>query len=275
MSKRRFIAPSRAEVDPRVFDHPVFAGVDAHRDWCLSPQWPAIDALNAALPVAEIALDDRRFVAQDRALLDDGLHYEVRIAERGGIATRAENWHDLFNAMIWCRYPAIKRALNARQLAHIGTMGPSQRNRAQYALTQFDEAGAIVRVRDAALLALWDRHDWSTLFFDQADAWRRGDIAIVAVIGHALLEMALVPELFPVGKCLVVAGDADDADCVARVAAAIAAGRALDDPQELRPLPLAGIPGWHSAQDADFYASVGCFQPLRAGRIYPPPLRVR
>lgn len=267
MAKRRFIAPSRDEVDPRVFDHPIFAGFDAYRDWFASSGWPGIERLNAAMPAA-----DRRFVAQDAALLADGLHYEVRIAERSAIATRDDNWHDLFNAMVWCRHPAIKRALNARQIAHIATMGPSQRNRAQYALTQFDEAGAIVRVRDAALLALWDRHDWSALFFDRADAWCRGDIAIVAVIGHALLEMALVPDLFPVGKCLVAVGDAGDADCVARVADAIAAGRVLDDPLELRPLPLAGIPGWHAGQDADFYASAGCFQPVRAGRIYPPPL---
>lgn len=268
MAKRRFIAPLRDAIDPRVFDHPMYAGFAAYRDWCLSPHWPAIEALNSTMPVA-----DRRFVAQDPALLADGLHYEVRIAEHGAIATRGDNWHDLFNAMIWCRHPAIKRALNARQLAHIATMGPSQRNRAQYALTQFDEAGAIVRVRDAALLTLWDRHEWSALFFDRADAWRCGDIAVAAVIGHALLEMALVPDLFPVGKCLVVVGDADDADCVARVAEAIAAGRVLDDPQELRPLPLAGIPGWHAGQGADFYAGAGCFQPVRAGRIYPPPLQ--
>lgn len=266
MAKRRFLAPSRDEVDPRVFDHPMFAGFDAYRDWFASSDWPAVEGLNAAMPLA-----DRRFVVQDQRLLDDGQHYELRIAD-GRIATRPENWHDLFNAAVWCRHPAIKRALNARQRAHIATMGPSQRNRAQYALTQFDEAGAIVRVRDPALLALWDRHDWSTLFFDRADAWRRGDIAVVAVIGHALLEMALVPELFPVAKCLVVRGDADDADCVARVADAIAAGRVLDDPQELRPLPLSGIPGWRAGQDADFYASAGCFQPVRAGRSYPSPL---
>lgn len=268
MAKRRFLAPSRDAVDPRVFDHPIFAGFDAYRDWCLSPHWPAIETLNSTMP-----LSDRRFVVQEPALLADDLHYEVRIAERGAIATRGDNWHDLFNAMIWCRHPAIKRALNARQIAHIATMGPSQRNRAQYALTQFDEAGAIVRVRDAALLALWDRHDWSTLFFDRADAWRRGDIAIVAVIGHALLEMALVPALFPVAKCIVVQGDEDDDHCVARVADAIAAGRVLDDPLELRPLPLAGIPGWHAGQDADFYAGAGCFQPVRAGRVYPSPLK--
>ncbi|MGN6152069.1 MAG: DUF3025 domain-containing protein, partial [Lysobacteraceae bacterium] len=249
-AKRRFVAPPRDAVDPVCFDHPVHAGYAAFRAWCVSPDWPSIDALNAALPG-----DGPRFVAQDAALLDDGLHYETRIAERGAIATRPGNWHDLFNAMVWCRHPALKRALNARQCMHIATMGPSERNRAQYALTQFDEAGAIVRVRDPALLAAWDRHDWRALCFDHAGAWRRGDIAVAAVVGHALLEISLQPALYPVAKCLVVSGDVDDVACVARVAGAIAGGDVLADPLELRPLPLAGIPGWHPVQDAAFYAT--------------------
>lgn len=267
MSKRRFIAPPRSEVDPRCFHHPVFGGFPAFRDWFESPHWPEPDDLNAAMPVA-----DRRFVHQDQMLLDDGLHYETRIAESGAIATRAQNWHDLFNAAIWCRYPAIKQALNAQQLAHIATMGASQRNRPQYALTQFDEAGVVVKVRDARLLDLWDRHDWTGLFQDHADAWRNGDIRIAAVIGHALLEHALVPELFLVGKCLVVQGDFDDETCVANVARVIVDGRALNDPLELRPLPLAGIPGWYPGQDRGFFAEAACFQPVRPGRRYPPPI---
>ena len=266
MAKRRFIAPSRSGLDLACFAHPLFDGVSAFRPWFTAPAWPTPEDLNAAMPAV-----DKHFAPQDQALLDDGLHYETRIAERGAIATRAGNWHDLFNAATWCRYPAIKRALNAQQIAHIATMGPSQRNRAQYALTQFDEAGAIARVRDPQLLALWDRHDWPALFHAHADAWRNGDIRVAAVIGHALLEHALVPELFLVGKCLVVQGDGDDDVCVAQAARAIADGTALNDPLELRPLPMAGIPGWYHGQDARFFAEAECFQPVRAGRVYPPP----
>jgi hypothetical protein len=266
MAKRRFLAPPRAAVDPAVFDHPVFGGYADRRAWFVAPEWPSIDALNAAMPA-----QDLRFVTQDQTLLGDDLHYETRIAA-GRIATRIGNWHDLFNAAVWCRHPSLKRALNARQCAHIAAMGPLERNRAQYALTQFDEAGAIVRVRDPALLALWDCHDWSALFLDHADAWRRGDIAIAAAVGHALLEIALVPVLYPVAKCVVVRGDRDDAACIEIVARAIEEGRVLDDPLELRPLPLSGIPGWHPQQDADFYATADCFRPLRMGRVYPPAL---
>ena len=267
MAKRRFVAPSRSALDSRIFAHPAFDGVSGFSPWFAAPDWPTLAALNDAMPVA-----DTRFVVQDQTLLDDGQHYEVRIAEQGVIATRAENWHDLFNAMIWCRYPAIKQALNAKQVAHIAAIGTAQRNRAQYALTQFDEAGVIVRVRDPALLALWDRHDWATLFHHHATSWQSGDIRIAAVIGHALLEHALLPELLLVGKCLVLQGDVDDETCIASVAGAIAEGRVLNDPQELRPLPLAGIPGWYHGQDPRFFAEAQCFQPVRAGRMYPRPL---
>jgi hypothetical protein len=269
MAKRRFIAPPRDAIDPGVFNHPVFTGYRAHRDWFTSADWPDVDQLNARMPLAH-----HRFVVQNDSLLDDGLHYEARIAA-GRIATRAENWHDLFNAAAWCRYPALKQAFNARQCAHIARMGPRDRNRAQYALTQFDEAGVIVRLRDASLLPLWDRHDWRALFLDHADAWRNGDIAIAAIVGHALLEIALVPALFMVGKCLVVQGDHDDETCVDIVAEAIREGRVLSDPLELRPLPLAGVPGWYPGQDAGFYDAAECFQPVRQGRVYPSPLRSR
>jgi len=73
-----------------------------------------------------------------------------------------------------------------------------------------------------------------------------------------------------VGKALVVMGGCDAAAVCAR---AIAAADVLTDPQELRPLPVSGVPGWHAASvEESFYTSAPCFQPLRAGRTYPAPL---
>lgn len=264
-SRRRFIAPQRADVAPACFQHPLFADFIAYREWMAAPEWPGIEALNALMPQ-----QGKRFVTQDAALLADGLHYETRIAQ-GRIATRLQNWHDLFNAMVWARHQAIKNALNLQQCRYIAQMGPSERNRAQQALTQFDETGVIVRVRDRALLDRWDQHDWTGLLQTNTEQWRNGDIAIAAVIGHALMEQKLVPGRLLVGKCLVVQGD-DDAGGIARVANAISAGEVLAAAAELRPLPLAGIPGWYPAQDANFYAQADYFRPLRDGRQYPGPL---
>ena len=262
--RRRFIAPLRDEVDAARFDHPLFDGYDAYRDLLTAAGWPDIDALNARMPQP-----GPRFVVQDAALLADGLHYEARVAH-GRIATRAENWHDLFNAMVWMRHPALKQALNRQQCLQIERIGERDRSPAQQALTQFDESGVIVHVRDTALLDLWDRHDWTALFHASACRWRDGGIAVVAVTGHALMEQMLVPERLLVGKCLVMAGNANDR--VARVAEAISAGDVLRAPSELRPMPLAGIPGWHAEQGAAFYTQQDYFRPLREGRVYPRPL---
>lgn len=262
--RRRFVAPLRGQVDAACFRHPLFGRYGEHRDLLTAPHWPDIETLNARMP-----LSGPRFARQDAGLLADGLHYEARSAQ-GCIATRAENWHDLFNAMVWLRHPALKHALNQQQCRHMAHMGSRERSPAQQALTQFDESGVIVQVRDAALLDLWDRHDWAALFHANAACWHDGGITVAAVVGHALMEQVLVPGRLLVGKCLVVFGD--QIDVIARVVESILAGAILTAPSELRPLPLAGIPGWHAGQDAAFYGQEDYFRPLREGRVYPRPL---
>lgn len=263
----RFQAPAREAVDPARFDHPVFAGCHRHRDLLLAPDWPSLDELNRRMASVDPGIG---FVAQDRDLLADGLHYERRIAEQGQVATRPGNWHDLLNAQIWLSQPRIKRAINARQVADLGIAGPGQRTRDQCALTHFDEAGVIVVLREPSLLSAWDRHDWPALFLDHGARWQ--DAVDLVVIGHALLEHALWPDPALVGKCLVVVG-AQPQQALQHAADAIACGRTLTDPQQLRPLPLAGIPGWHPlAGDADFYRQHPCFRPVRQGRRYPDPI---
>ena len=263
----RFSAPVRAEVDPAVFANPPLSLWREYDAFLRGHEWPDLAALNAHA-------HSHRFVVQTPGLLRDGLHYERRIAERGQIATRERNWHDLLNALVWLRFPQIKAALNARQVEEIDKAGPKRRTRAQCALTHFDEGGAIVLLQDPHLLSLWDAHDWHALFWHERAAWRDGRIEVL-VFGHALLEHGLRPEQLLVGKTLVVAmpqpGAVDGA--IHAVADAIRLGELLNDPQELRPLPLSGIPGWHGQNTGEsFYRDAPCFRPLRAGRRYPPAL---
>lgn len=262
----RYIAPARNGIDPDVFKRWPLYGWREHAEWMQGAYWPSIDALNAARPAGQ----GERFVAQTKELLDDGMHYEQRIAERGEIATREANWHDLFNAFAWLRHPSLKRALNARQSAEIGVMGPRERSRPQYAMTHFDEAGVIVALRDRALLERWDAHDWYGLFWQERRAWQDGR-AVVHVFGHALLEHALTPSKLLVSKALVFI-DEGGGDPLAACAEGILAGRSLHDPLELRPLPLSGLPGWHPDSEAEaFHLHTACYQPRRAGREYPRP----
>lgn len=273
------------------FAHPLLA------HWCESAvsrpmeEWPDCTALEILRREAERGdgIARPRFSAQTRALLDDGLHYEARIATRGELATREHNPHDFFNALVWLRHPRLKWALNARQVADIAQVGPKRRTRGQCALTHFDEAGAIVWLADTALLPLWDAHDWSALFRANRASWGRA-IAIT-VFGHALAEHVWNGHELPVAKALAVAvpsgalaaqatGDAAMLSCwpaaESHVAAAIADGILLADPQDLRPLPLAGIPGWHPlGAEERFLREAPCFRPVRAGRRYPPPFSWR
>lgn len=261
----RYVAPTRESLERGVLASPPLSAWDDYGSLLGGAAWPDTAALNALLPDGS----DLRFVTQDKALLDDGLHYEERIARQRAIATRPGNWHDLFNALIWLRYPTLKHALNARQMEEIARMGPRVRSRPQCALTHFDEAGIIVSLRDPAMLRAWDAHDWSTLFWTHREAWLSGE-AGVEVFGHALLEHALTPGKLLVGKALVVMGQRD---AVAVCAEAIRDAATLNDPQELRPLPVSGVPGWHPETGDDaFYTTAPCFQPLREGRIYPPAL---
>lgn len=277
MARRRHVAPPRGDVDPARFDAPVFAGCAPHLDLLRGPAWPSVAELDARLsgarhPYAGCAL---RFVPQDAALLADGLHYEQRIHARGEIATRETNWHDLFNALAWLDQGALKAALNLRQVQDVARVGPAARTRGQCALTHFDEAGAVVRLRDAALLQAWDAHDWAGLFHAARAAWQDGRAEIV-LFGHALLEHALQAQPLATAKCLVVLDDsgATASTLAAALAPGIAAGTLLADPQELRPLPLDGIPGWHADNgSAAFYREAPCFRPLRPGRRYPAPWR--
>jgi len=274
----RFVAPPRAQVDRAVFARPPLSQWQEFDGLLRGLEWPRLDELNAFVPPRA-----PRFVAQTPELLQDGLHYEARIAQRQQIATREHNWHDLLNAVIWLRHPELKSALNARQCAEISRIGAKQRTRPQCALTHFDEAGIVVLLRDACLLELWDTHDWHGLFWRERAAWHDGRVQ-VEVFGHALLEHALAPGQLLVGKALAVWQDdlpvqAQNAQrnksTLSAVAAAIGQGRLLNDPQELRPLPLSGIPGWRNENEIeDFYRSAPCFCPLRAGRRYPEPLRI-
>lgn len=259
--------------------------------WMPPPMFAALGTFDPDLSIGELnrlagdGVDGGRairFVAQTDALLADGLHYEERIARDGAVATREGSTHDLFNALVWLGHPVLKRAMNARQAADVACVGPKQRTRGQCALTHFDEAGAIVWVDELAPLAAWDAHDWQALFLGARDAW--GASIAITLVGHALFDHALAHREYPVAKALVVrvardaiASRSRDSliaawpDAERAVADEIAAGRLLADPQELRPLPLAGL--WNArSKSPDFYESAPCFRPLRAGRRYPAPL---
>ncbi|AVP99040.1 DUF3025 domain-containing protein [Ahniella affigens] len=267
----RYLAPARADVLDSVFAHPGFQALSPHRSLFAGPVWPTIEQIDLQLGTIRHGQSGRtlQFVLQNEELLADGLHYEQRIFGKGQIATRPGSWHDLFNALIWREYTGLKSALNERYVADFPAGVDRERSRAQMAITHFDEAGVVVHLSDPARLSAWDRHDWPA-FFRPAPETGRWDVS-VTVFGHALLEHLLAPHQLLVGKALVVFGGTPE-QALPLAASAISSSLVLNDPQELRPLPLSGIPGWHAGQTAAFYETAACFRPLRDGRSYPLPL---
>jgi Protein of unknown function (DUF3025) len=204
-------------------------------------------------------------------------HYELRIAEDGELPTREASWHDAFNGLIWQQWPHTKRAINSLQVEDIRRVGSKTRTRRQYAITHFDEAGAIVCLRDQNQIARWDAHDWPGLFLELASLWQSQ--TAMWIFGHALLEhLQLKAHLELTAKAIVLQLPSDIAfppsqmDVDQRLAQAILFEDALADPKLLRPLPISGVPGFWPEQTVDFYQTAPCFRPKRLERGYAPPL---
>ncbi|MFO0627145.1 MAG: DUF3025 domain-containing protein [Polyangiales bacterium] len=118
--------------------------------------FPAVRDLDARLAELLPRRDGGRYqLVEDRGVRPRkapprplGERYDVVIDARGEIPTRPENWHDLFNALVWASFPRAKARLSARQRrlhedrARRGD-DTHARTRAQDALALLDEGGAL------------------------------------------------------------------------------------------------------------------------------------
>ena len=198
---------------------------------------------------------------------DPTLAYETVIYNIGIVATRSNNWHDFFNALVWLNWPHTKAALNA---LHIRAGMSSVRSRPRDALTLLDESGVVVAYSEPAL---WDnlaRSNWRDLFVRQRATVRAA--MRFYLIGHALHEKALAPYPSMTGKCVPVLVQNEffalDAARQHLQLDALLAQQLLatlsQTPAQFPPLPLLGIPGVTPASEhADFYANTLIFRPQR------------
>jgi len=217
-----------------------------------------------------------RFVAASEL---PGVEYEKHIYRQGEVSTRENSWHDLFNALIWSRFPALKVAMNAVHFRQLDAGGEGSRGKQRDALTLFDESGVIVCSSNQALLEALARRDWNRIFQTKAGAW---EIEIsLFVVGHALLEKFLRPYKSITAQALLLQLDqvqmeqsreALSGSLDEWMSERLLAGSLLDAPASLSPLPLMGIPVWWPGgeQNSDFYADQNVFRPLpEGGRIAP------
>ena len=183
-------------------------------------------------------------------------YYEIKVHETGEVETRADNWHDYFNALAWIAFPRTKARINAMHAAEMPKEG-ARRGPLRDLLTIFDEGGAIVHCDDPGLLHLLRTFRWKELFWEQRS--RVLERMRLVVLGHAVLEQALEPWPGITCKAIVVpyAADSDRTACDW-----LGSRTRTDSPRLLAPLPIFGYPGWHpDGARHTFYDDARYFRP--------------
>jgi hypothetical protein len=202
-----------------------------------------------------------------------GVDYERHIFETGQVSTRENNWHDLFNALAWCRLPLLKSAMNSLHYENLGLEKDGSRGRLRDALTLLDESGVIVSGSNVDALNALACRDWTTAFVTCRGSW--GTELQVLVCGHAILEKFLDPYKSVTAHALLLhTPDLLSAEEVDRfLGPSLARPGWLASPSGLSPLPLMGIPRWWTAndQDDDFYHDYEVFRPA-SGHKSPAPV---
>jgi len=252
---------------------PIF---DALRPWLSrlpSGRFPRHDDLNALTERSLVSGGGEpiRFVPPASSREASAL-YEVRIFETGEVQTRLDNWHDLFNALVWLAFPKTKAVLNRHHCEQMrARRAERQRGTARDVLTLFDEGGVVVGSADATLSALLTDSKWKELFWTRREGVR--GCMRFRVFGHAIYEKALEPYKGVTAKALIVdvAPELLDASTERQLAELDASAvryfsgpQALASTRSLPPLPVLGVPGWERANERqDYYDDVTQFRPRR------------
>ncbi|GGD68258.1 DUF3025 domain-containing protein [Lacimicrobium alkaliphilum] len=233
-------------------------------------QWPDCDWLNQHSGL------EYEFVAQ-KELDMAGLGYEEFIHRYRQIPTRTQNWHDLFNALIWRQFPRTKAALNQLHMQDISRVGAKQRTPKRDRITHFDECGVVLAyTADSGIPELLRSHQWQQAMHENRQSW--GESVQAFIFGHANDEMLLHPYIGLTGKWLGVEVTADFfhpqacltqrlqvLDCALHKK--LLTEDCLAVKGKLYPLPLLGVPGWwQQNQQPEFYLNTAYFMPLPSKR---------
>ena len=241
----------------------------------LAGQQPAI-VVHSGLPL--------RFVPQEYGKLPFEAQYEPRCYLKGEVPTRANNWHDLLNALVWLAFPKAKAAINLRHYRALteedNTQKHSQRGAVRDTNTLLDESGVIVVCSDQELAGLVRGFQWKELFWH-----RRADVQSCMgfyLFGHGLYEKALHPYVGMTGQGLILPVEQaffswprarqlahlDDL-----LADYLLAAEHCRSTAELTPVPLLGVPGWTAEnENAAYYDNADYFRAGRARRAQAVPL---
>jgi hypothetical protein len=249
--------------------------------------FPTLKDCNALLasrlsPITVQSGASLHFVPQVSGKLPFEAQYEPRCYLKGEVPTRTNNWHDLFNALVWLTFPKTKAVLNARHYHELMKEGAaansesrSERGAVRDVNTLLDESGVIVAYSNdnsgMELTGLLCNFKWKELF------WQRREQARVRMgfylIGHGLYEKVLQPYVGMTGQGLLLAVEPEFFSLpltqqLSHLDNLLA--DYLEKPEhccstrDLAPVPLLGVPGWAADNDyAEYYDNTAYFRPGR------------
>lgn len=241
--------------------------------------FPSLADCNALLTQCRPSIEVRsgmplRFVAQESGKLPFEAQYEPRCYLRGEVQLREQNWHDLFNALVWMAFPGAKAAINARHYRSMIDAEDGNGNRRgseRDMLTLLDESGVIVACSDVQLDQLLRNFQWEELFWHQRGRVMSG--MEFYLLGHGLYEKALRPYIGMTGQGLLLTVDREfftlpmqqRLRCMDQlIAEYLEAPGHCRTTRELTPVPLLGIPGWWDGNNTpSFYKNVSYFRSQR------------
>lgn len=236
--------------------------------------WPDLDDLNYLLEnnvqqVKTSSGNPVKFVSQMPSLGAFTRQYEPRIYLDGEIQTRTQNWHDLFNAMVWLTFPRAKATLNQLHyqalLQEQQTM-VAQRGPRRDAATLFDESGVVVVSSHGQLTQLLKDFEWKTLFW--AQRVKLQSHMRFLVFGHGLYEKGLNPYLGMTGRGIILSVKHDffkqpllEQLIIVDTWLAEFIGQRLTVSADLTPVPVLGYPGWSlDNEDSCYYDNRNYFR---------------
>ena len=257
--------------------HPAFSVIEASvRARLLSldhfPEPHELSGLALGLPSALPPWFD--FTAQDRAALLAAGSFDRLLAQTKSIPTRLHSFHDLFGALIWLHFPALKTRIHLAQLAS----EPIARGPRENAATHLDESGVLVLSSEPRVFEELAALEWTRVFWE-----RRAELQQTTrflVFGHGLLDALRDPHPRLMGMALFarVARDrltlsASDFRQFVDAGLASRLWEFLTEPALLAPLPVLGVPDWSANQSRAYYEDEGYFRTVRRRARAPRPVR--
>ena len=249
------------------------------KDRLTNNNWPTIAELNQYVANHKPTIKNHnqqsiQLIEQTCKSQEFAYGYEPSIYLRGELLTRANNWHDFFNMLVWLSFPKIKAAINYWQYNLLKLRWPAQPNRTplENKLTHLDENGVIVVSCNQPLIELLKAQRWQELFWQQR-ATVQTQMQFF-IIGHALYEKALNPYVGMTGSAVIF--EQSEAFFTLPLAQKLGEidrlmGQCLYEQEwlaaltKLAPVPILGVPGWWPANEHySFYENKSYFRDKRA-----------